>query len=89
MEYTLMNGGIMKIKFSGEMTLAQLRQCIYEQMHRMEEQFAVRHSRDVTIYLTFTNGFGETVACRDGCGREITSIQAENPYCSAADHYQL
>ena len=42
----------MKIKIKGEMTLAQLRQCIYEQFVELEDRYAIRHARSVTIYMT-------------------------------------
>jgi len=77
----------MKIIIKGEMTLAQLQQCIYEQFHSLEENYAVRHSRDVTLYITFTNGTGNVVTCRDGRGEEVTSVNSNGPYSSAADHY--
>ncbi len=79
----------MKIKIKGEMTLAQLRQCIYEQLNQIEDQYAVRHARSVTIYMTPTNGFGDEARCRDGRGENVSTIFTEGPYSCAADSYDI
>lgn len=79
----------MKIKIQGEMTLSQLRQCIYEQLLSLEDKYAVRHARSVTIYMTPTNGFGDEVCCRDGRGDEVTTVRCDGPYSAAADHYEI
>ena len=79
----------MKIKIKGEMTLAQLRQCLFEQLHEMEERFNVRHVRDVTLYITPTNGLGGEVYCRDGLGQEVSTLYSKGPYRSVADHYDI
>lgn len=79
----------MKIKIQGEMTLSQLRQCIYEQLLSLEDKYAVRHARSVSIYMTPTNGFGDEVCCLDGRGDEVTTIQSGGAYPSAAEHYDI
>ena len=79
----------MKIKIPKEMTLAQLRQCIYEQLSELEDRFAVRHARSITIYMTPTNGFGDEVICRDGRGDTVSTIHSDGPYCSAAEEFDL
>lgn len=79
----------MKIKISGEMTLAQLRQCIFEQFLELEDTYAVRHARGATIYMTFTNGFGDEVRCRDARGEDVSTIRSDGAYPCAADRYDL
>ncbi len=79
----------MKIKIRGEMTLAQLQQCIYEQFVELEDRYAVRHARGVTIYMTPTNGFGDEVWCRDGRGEQVETLLSEGPYSCAADSYDI
>ncbi len=79
----------MKIRIKGEMTLYELRQCIFEQLLEVEEQFAIRHSRDATIYINPTNGFGDQVSCRNARGDEVSTLVSEGPYRAAADHYGL
>jgi len=79
----------MKIKVKGELTLAQLRQCLFEQLYEIEERFAVRHARSITLYMTPTNGFGDEVCCRDGRGEEVSTIRSEGPYTTAAESYDV
>lgn len=79
----------MKIVIKGEMTLADLRQCLFEQLHCMEDRFAVRHTDDVTLYLDLTNGFGDKIVCRDGRGRSVTSLSSHGPYRPAAIRFDL
>jgi hypothetical protein len=79
----------MKIKIKGEMSLAELRQCIFEQLHIMEDRFAVRHTSDVTLYLNLTNGFGDAVTCRDSRGHEISTMCAQGPYEPAAITFDI
>ena len=79
----------MKIKIKGEMTLADLRQCLFEQLHCMEDRFAVRHTNDVTVYLNLTNGFGDKIICKDGGGREVSILCSQGPYRPAAIRFDL
>ena len=79
----------MKIKIKGELTLAQARQCLFEQLLDLEDRFAVRHARSITLYMTPTNGFGDEVYCRDGRGETISTIRSEGPYPAAADSYDI
>lgn len=79
----------MKIKIKGEMSIPELRQAIYEQLRTLEEQYTVRFSKDVTIYMTPTNGFGEEILCTDMMGREIPVLYSNGPYKSAADSYEI
>jgi len=79
----------MKIKIKGEKSLAEIRQCIYEQLHTMEDRFAVNHADDVTIYLNLTNGAGRKVTCKDGGGKEIVQLSSSGPYVPAAIRFDL
>lgn len=79
----------MKIKIKGEMTLADLRQCLFEQLHCMEDRFAVRHTDDVTLYLNLTNGFGDKITCKDSGGREVSTLCSQGPYLPAAIRFDL
>lgn len=85
--FLVRSGESMKIKIKGEMSLADLRQCIFEQLHIMEDRFAVRHTNDVTLYLNFTNGFGDAVTCKDSRGHEISVMCTQGPYQPAAVAY--
>jgi len=78
----------MKIRIKGEMTLAQMRQILFEQLLEVEERFAVRHSHGATLYINPTNGFGDDVTPQYGNGQEVTIVNANGPYRSAAEQYE-
>ena len=46
------------------MTIADIRQALFEQLHELETKYAVQFSRGATLYITPTNGFGEDVTPR-------------------------
>lgn len=75
----------MKITIRREMRIPQLIQSIYEQLTRLEDRYAVRFARNTTIYLTFTNGFGNEVRCIDSRGSDINEVVSDGPYPCAAD----
>lgn len=49
----------------------------------------VSGSRDVTLYINPTNGFGDDVTPVYPNGKEVTVIYANSPYRSVADQYNL
>lgn len=79
----------MKILIKGEKSLAELRQCIYEQLHTMEDRFAVGYADDVAIYLNLTNGAGRKVICKDGGGKDVLQLCSHGPYIPAAIRFDL
>lgn len=79
----------MKIRLKGEMTLAEIRQALFETLHSVEEDYAVRYSFGATLYINPTNGFGDKVVPRDWKGEEVTKVNSSGPYRSAADEYKL
>jgi len=78
----------MKIRLKGEMTLAQMRQLLFESLLEVEERFAVRHSFDATLYIRPTNGFGDDVTPIYSNGKEVTVFYGPRPYRSAAEQYE-
>jgi len=79
----------MKITISGEHSLRSLIQCIYEQLLEIEQSYAVNHARRVTIYMTTTDGCGNTLYCRKRSGEEVMTMQCDGPYSVAADHFEI
>lgn len=79
-------GDGMEIKISGEMTMAEVRQAIFEKLHEIESDHAVRYSRGATLYINPTNGFGETIVPHKH-GREVKKLFSSGPYRSAADTF--
>jgi len=79
----------MKIKFQGELSMTQLSQAVYEQLHQIEDQYRVRHAKEITLYLTPTNGFNNEIYCRDVYGKEVKVVFCHGPYRSAAEDYEI
>ncbi len=79
----------MQIKLKGEMTIAQLRQALFELLHEIELDYAIFHSRGATLYINPTNGFGDEIAARNGAGRIVDKLTSTGPYASAADEYSV
>ena len=63
----------MKIKVKGEMTIAEIRQALFEMLCKVEG-FGVRHSLDATLYIRPTNGFGDDVSPRHPTGEAVTNL---------------
>ena len=79
----------MKITIKRELTFGQLLQCLFEQLCELEDRYNVKHSRNISLYLTLTDGLGVEVVCRDWRGEEVTSMRTDGPYYSAAEHYEI
>ncbi len=79
----------MKIKVPGEMSVADMRQCIMEQLNEMTEAFNVRYVRGINLYFTPTDGKGNEVVCKTPLGKEVTQMESEGKYMSAADTYEI
>ena len=75
----------MEIKLRGEMTIADIRQALFEQLHELETKYAVKFSRGATLYIDPTNSFGEDVIPRMAGGQELRKLYSTGPYRSAAD----
>lgn len=78
----------MKITIRRELSIPELRQSIHEQLNRLEDRFGVRYARNTTIYLSFTNGFGNEVRCRDSRGGDVNEINIRGAYPCAADRME-
>lgn len=79
----------MQIKIKGEMSLAAIRQALFEQLTQIEDALAVRYSRGATLYINPTNGFGDDVEPTDRAGRRVDKVNSDGPYKSAAMDYKL
>ncbi|MCK5374564.1 MAG: hypothetical protein KAJ40_04715 [Alphaproteobacteria bacterium] len=71
------------------MTLADIRQALFEKLSDAEADYAIRYSRGATLYINPTNGFGDDVVPRNTAGHKIDKIYSDGPYRSAADDYKL
>ena len=76
----------MQIQVGGEMSIAEIRQALFEKILQAEEM-GVRYSRGATLFINPTNGFGDDVKPRKH-GRTVDKLYSSGPYRSAADRYE-
>ena len=79
----------MQIKVKGEMSVAEARQALYEKLHELEDEYAVRYVRNMSLYLTPTNGLGSEVVPHNKAGRKVDKLYSDGPYRSSADDYKI
>ena len=79
----------MEIRVRGVMTIADIRQALFEELHEIESNYAVKFSRGATLYVNPTNGFGDDVIPHMPGGQELKVIYSTGPYRSAADEEKL
>lgn len=77
------------ISVRGDLTMAQVRQAIFEALGEIEEEHNLRHSRNVTLFVNPINEYGEKVVLRDERGKELSRVTKKGPYRSAADEYNI
>ena len=78
----------MKITIEGEYSLHEALQALYEKLHELEDEHGIRYVRNMTIYLTPTNGFGDEVEPRDEFGRAVKDVRSRGPYRPFADSFR-
>ena len=69
----------MKIEINGEWTLAQIRQCLFEHLLKIEEQHGIESARSVSLYFTPTDARGRNTACLNAIGGKIDVISIRDP----------
>jgi hypothetical protein len=79
------DGVVMQIRVTGEMTLLEVRQAIYEALGEIEDEFAIRHSRGAVLFINPTDGHGAHVIPRNELGLEVARVTKKGPYRSAAE----
>ena len=79
----------MEVRIKGQMTIADIRQALFEQLHDLETKYAVQFSRGAMLYINPTNAFGEDVTPRMPGGYELKTLYSTGPYRSAADEGKL
>ena len=79
----------MQITIRGELTIADIRQALYEKLNELEEIFAVSHSQGATLYVNPTNGTGDAVTPHHKDGRAANKLFSDGPYRSAADEFKI
>ena len=77
------------ISVRGDLTMAEIRQAICETLCEIEDEYAVRHSRNVTLYLNPTDEVGDKVVVRNRLGGVVSRVTKKGPYRSAADEYHI
>lgn len=71
------------------MTIADIRQALYERLNELEDDYAVKFSKGATLYVNPTDEFGQPVVPRTRDGRAVTKLNCNGPYRSAADDLKL
>ena len=79
----------MQISVKGEMSMAEIRQAIFEKLNELESDYAVRYSRGATLFINPTNGFGDDIQPCNKHGRSVEKLYSTGPYRSAADEYKI
>ncbi|PLC04584.1 hypothetical protein CY658_12130 [Variovorax sp. RO1] len=79
----------MQITIRGELTMAQLRQAIFEQLVQLENVHALAFSQGATLYVNPSDGCGSPVELKAKDGRKVTKILSDGPYRSAAEDYKI
>jgi len=78
----------MQILIHGEMKIADIRQALYEALHKLEDDYAIKFSRGATLYVNPTDGKGHNVEPREH-GRVLRKLDSDGPYRPAADDFKL
>lgn len=73
----------------GHLTMAELRQAIFETLGEMEDEHAIRYSRGVSLFINPTDEFGDNVVVRNRLGGVVSRVVKKGPYRSAADEYNI
>ena len=79
----------MQITIKGEMSIADIRRAIYEELGKLEDEFALGYSQGATLYVNPTNGEGDPVILRKRDGRVLGKLMSEGPYRSIADDFKI
>lgn len=79
----------MQITIKGELTLAEIRQALFEQLHDLEDRYAISHSLGATLYVNPTNSVGDAVVPHHQDGRALQKLHCNGPYKSAADDLKV
>jgi hypothetical protein len=77
------------IRIHGEMTIAEMRQALFEATCEIEDEFAVRHTRHATLFINPTNEVGEKVVVRNSLGAVVSRVTKKGAYRCAADDYNI
>src|SRR5437762_7090570 len=74
----------MEVRIRGQMTIADIRQTLFEQLHELETKYAVQFSRGATLYINPTNVFGEDVTPRMPGGHELRTLYSMATSCTGS-----
>lgn len=77
------------ISVRGNLTMAQVRQAIFEALGQIEDEHNLRHARNVSLFMNPIDEFGEKVVLRDERGKVLSRLTKKGPYRSAADEYNI
>jgi hypothetical protein len=73
----------------GDLSMAEIRQALFEALCEIEDELAVHHSRNVTLFINPTNEVGEIVVPRNSLGAVVSRVTKKGAYRSAAAEYHI
>lgn len=79
----------MEIKVRGNISIAELMQALWEELHLVRDENNVEYSRGATLYINPSNELGDDVVPRNSLGHEVKKRSSTGPYRSAADDYKI
>jgi hypothetical protein len=77
------------IRITGEMTLAQMRQALFEAICELEDELAIGHTQSASLFINPTNGLGEKVVARNSLGGVVSRVTKKGPYRPSAEEYNI
>ncbi len=77
----------MQIKILGEMSFAEMRQAIYETFQEIQDEYGLRRTFGVVLFINPVDEVGEKVVPRNRFGRRVERVTKKGAYRSAADEY--
>lgn len=77
------------INVRGDLTMAEVRQAIFEALCEIEDEYAVRYTRNVNLFINPTNEIGDNVVVRNRMGGVVSRVVKKGAYRSAADEYHI
>ncbi len=77
------------ISVRGNLTMAEVRQALLEALNEIEDEFAVRHTRNASLFINPTDEAGDKLVVRNSLGGVVSKVTKKGPYRSAADEYSI
>lgn len=71
------------------MTIAEMRQALWEALAQIEDEYAVSHTHNASLFINPTNEHGDSVTVRNAFGGVVSRVRKQGSYHPAADDYNV